>query len=761
MKNKKNRPAAVGRSRLFRVVLLPQDWKISTRMAIVLLLPIALALALAVSEIKGALERAEQMRTGEESTKIVIAAVQLAHALENERDFAALMKQQKVDITPYREETDRLLSEYQGLGAVGLTNQGMIQRVTDTRKSLQRLAEVRVKAYTRNFDPVATDLAYAGLITPLLSLPMEVARNGGSNAADIWALSSLSLGKASISSQRGLLNAGFSRGLVKETEQREAVSHGRLQKVTFREFETAAQRGDVEKFKKALDASYISAMVGRAGTIKPSEIDANIVKEWNTSATRIIDDLHEIEKQIVLRIAETAAQERYAAQRTAWWNGGLVACALLLTFLLAVWIVQATVRQLSRLRRTALRAARQELPTLVTAVAEGGAVKEELRPVPLDLGTRDEIGDVSRAFEQVFGEAVKQTAEQAELRANVNAMLVSMARRSQGLVYRQLEVITAMESEETNPVVLEKLFRVDHLATRMRRHGENLLVLAGERPGRVHRAPASLVDIIRAAASEVEQFTRVEIVTSADVCVQAHIVHDLTHLLAELMDNATQYSAPSTRVAVTSRPTLSGDVLIEVEDSGVGISEAAAERLNASLTRTAAVDASATRQMGIYVVSRLASVHGVKVRLSSMGRGTTASVVVPSSCLAVFQPMPDREPVPAPIFAPVPRPDPEPARPQAPVVAEPEPGPGPREKPEDEARASAPLPLEPPPTAKPGGLPRRTPPATLRERNTAVRPELEEAPGRDATELRRRLSGFHAGANRARQDRDGKGRPRR
>ncbi|MGW1077665.1 nitrate- and nitrite sensing domain-containing protein [Streptomyces sp. NPDC002537] len=744
------------------MVLLPQDWKISTRMAIALLLPIALALALAVSEIRGALERAEQMRTGEESTKTVIAAVQLAHALENERDFAALTGKSKVDMTPYREETDRLLAEYQGLGTVGLMNQGMVQRVADTQKGLQGLAELRVKAYTKNFDSVATDLAYANMITPLLSLPMEVARNGGSNAADIWALSSLSIGKASISSQRALLNAGFSRGQVKKTEQKEAASHGWLQKVTFREFRTAAQKQDVEKFKEALDASYISAMVGRAGAINPLEIDENIVKDWNTSATRIIDDLHEIEKQIALRVADTAAHERYTAQRTAWWNGGLVAFALLLTFLLAVWIVQATVRQLSRLRRTSLRAARQELPALVTAVADGRAAKEELRPVPLDLGTRDEIGDVSRAFEQVFGEAVKQTAEQAELRASVNAMLASMARRNQGLVYRQLEVITGMESEETDPVVLEKLFRVDHLATRMRRHGENLLVLAGERPGRVHQEPAPLVDIIRAAASEVEQFTRIEVVTSADVWVKAQVVHDLTHLLAELMDNATQYSAPSTQVAVTSRSTLSGDVLIEVEDSGVGIAEATVERLNKSLTRTMAVDASATRQMGLYVVSRLASVHGVKVRLGSMGRGTTASVVLPSSCVAVSRPMPDLAPVPAPALAPVPAPAPKPVpvwSQQAPA-AEPEPRPWPsdepREEPQDEPEAPGPLPPEAPPAPGLGGLPRRTPLATLRERNAPVPPQPEEEPGRDAAELRRRLSGFYTGANRARQDHDGK-----
>ncbi|MEU2835187.1 nitrate- and nitrite sensing domain-containing protein [Streptomyces lavendulae] len=610
-------------------LLLPRNWKISSRIALALFLPIVLAAGMMGTEIRDSLDHARQMKEAEGFTKTVLAAVRLAHALENERDFGALAKEAKVDMRPYRAETDRMHAEYQALSSAGRGGR-LAQRTEETESVLRDLAELRTKAYTKGFESVATNLAYASMIMPLLGLSMEAARSGGSGGAEMGAMSWLSIGKASISSQRALLNAGFTGGQVGKKEQEEAGSHSALQRIAFYEFEMAADRRDVSQFKNAFDPTYISAMVGKAAVADRSELDVGLVKEWNTSVTKIIDSLHEIEKQIILRIATTAAEERYQAQRAAWGNSGLAAGALLLAMLLAAWIVRNMVGPLGKLRHAALDAARRELPALVSAAAaEHEDSRPVLRPVPLDLGTRDEIGDVSRAFEQVFREAVNQSSEQAKLRANVNSMLASMARRNQVLVHRQLEAISALEQTEADAERLGELFHLDHLATRMRRHGENLLLLAGESPGRVHHEPAPLVDVIRAAAAEVEQYARIEIVTSAEVGVAAPVVHDLTHLLAELLDNATQYSAPTTHIVAMSRFTLNGGVLIEIEDDGVGLSATGLRKLNAGLARPRAVDATTTRQMGLYVVSRLAAAHAIHVRLNSMGEGTTASVVLP------------------------------------------------------------------------------------------------------------------------------------
>ncbi|MDJ0466210.1 nitrate- and nitrite sensing domain-containing protein [Streptomyces sp. H27-C3] len=754
-------------------MLSPQHWKISTRMAVALLSPTLLALGLAVSEIRGSLARAERMKVTEESAALVLSATQLAHALANERDFAALQKSAKVAIAPFRTETDERLADYVDRASANLGRPGITERVADTEAALQGLAELRSKAYSKGFDSVATDLAYADMITPLLGLAIKAGRGEGSTASDTWALSSLSIGKASLSSQRALLNAGFSRGKVEKDEWAEAASHGGLQKVVFRQFLVAADEKDAEQFRKAFDSAYIAAMVSKAANAEPSELDAALVKEWNTSATRVIEDLNRIETRIAQRITDDVAHERYEAQKEAWWSGGVVGFALLLALLLATWIVQATVRQLSRLRRTALRAARQELPALAASIAEGGpdvasyrsaaqapssapspsAAPEQSkdadqsvapdRSVALDLGTRDEIGDVSRAFEQVFAEALKQTAEQAKLRSSVNDVLASMARRGQVLIHRQLAVISALERTEADPDKLGELFRIDHLATRMRRHGENLLVLAGQNPGRVYGAPAPLVDVLRAAAAEVEQFARIQVVGGAEAWVAAPVVHDLTHLLAELMENATQYSSPATRVMAVSRVTVTGDVLIAIEDSGVGIGPAQLVRLNAALRETPGVAPSTTHRMGLYVVSRLASAHGIRVRIGSTGKGATASVVVPDTVLSVAPP-------PPPMSGPLPQESP----PQHPLAQDPPPQ-APAQDPAGETRTM--------PAAQrpgPGGLPRRDPRATLRGH---LPPPAHDSMARrtDPAETRRRVSGFCTGTSRARQDNDSdkEGRP--
>ncbi|MFD3947909.1 nitrate- and nitrite sensing domain-containing protein [Streptomyces sp. NPDC058579] len=716
-------------------MLSPQNWKISTRMAVILLLPTLLILGLSASTVRASLERGDQMAVTEQSSELVLAATQLAHALGNERDFAALQEKSKTDMAPYRTATDKVLATYHQRSAVKLDRPGFAERLADTEAALQGLAQLRSKAYSKTLDAVATDLAYANIITPLLGLAIEVGRGDGATAADTWALSSLSMGKASISSQRALLNAGFSRGKVAKQESAEAASHAGLQKVVFREFLVTAEKQDVQAFQRAFDAAYIAAMVSKAGSAKPSELDASVLKDWNTSATRVIDDLHRIETRIALRISEKAANERYEVQKDAWWNGGIVVVSLLLTLLLAAWIVQVTVRQLTRLRRTALRAARQELPELVASLAGGGTDTGPHRSVALDLGTRDEIGDVSRAFEQVFAEALKQTVEQAALRGSVNGMLASMARRSQILVHRQLGVISDLERTEADPARLAELFHVDHLATRMRRHGENLLVLAGENPGRVHQTPAPLVDVLRAAVSEVEQFARIQVIRGVEVWVAAPVVHDLTHLLAELMENAAQYSAPSTQVVVACRATADGGVLIDIEDSGVGIAPELVVKLNAALAQTGILDASATRRMGLYVVGRLAAAHHIKVQLSVMGKGTTASVVVPGPALTAVRPPQ------GPATFVKPSPDAEKAVPHRPAIPA-------------QARPPAQIPAPAPAQQselRPGALPSRTPRATLRGPDLLAATNGEEQ-RTDPAQARRRASGFSAGTRRARQD---------
>jgi hypothetical protein len=253
------------------------------------------------------------------------------------------------------------------------------------------------------------------------------------------------------------------------------------------------------------------------------------------------------------------------------------------------------------------------------------------------VGTREEIGQVARAFDEVHSQAVRLASEQAQLRANVNDIFVNLSRRTQGLVERQLKLIDRLESGEQDPQQLDNLFQLDHLATRMRRNSENLLVLAGTDAANRSGRPVRLVDVLRAAVSEVERYQRLVLQQPPAVLVLGRSASDLVHLLAELLDNATQFSPPDSQVMVSSDFAADGSVVIEVADRGVGMTETELAEVNQRLADPPLVDASVSRRMGLFVVGRLAGRHGIAVQLrrGEGGVGVSASVIMPSGLVRV------------------------------------------------------------------------------------------------------------------------------
>ncbi len=227
-------------------------------------------------------------------------------------------------------------------------------------------------------------------------------------------------------------------------------------------------------------------------------------------------------------------------------------------------------------------------------------------------------------------EAVRLAAEQALLRGNVNAMFTNLSRRSQRLIQRQLSLISELESREADPDLRDALFKLDHLATRMRRNGENLLVLAGEEPGRRWTRPVPLVDVLRAAASEVEQYERIELASVPTTEVAGRVVNDLVHLLAELLENATSFSSPQTKVKVTGHALPDGRMLIEIHDTGIGLTPEDLAAINERLASPPTVDVSVSRRMGLFLAGYLAQRHGIRIQLRpSDSGGTTALVMLP------------------------------------------------------------------------------------------------------------------------------------
>ena len=245
---------------------------------------------------------------------------------------------------------------------------------------------------------------------------------------------------------------------------------------------------------------------------------------------------------------------------------------------------------------------------------------------------------MARAFDAVHGEAVRLAAQQALLRDNVNAMFVNLSRRSQALVERQLNLIDRLEQDEQDPDQLASLFELDHLATRMRRNSENLLVLSGTDLSRRLTRPVPAAEVLGAAVSEVEQYARVQVGQTPELTVQGRAVNDLVHLIAELLDNATAFSDPVTKVTVRTAKTRKGELAIEIQDRGVGMGDQEIIDANERLADPPDVDVAVSRRMGLYVVARLAKRHDIKVRLrgnEDIEGGTTALVIVPETLIAI------------------------------------------------------------------------------------------------------------------------------
>ncbi|MGW9195103.1 nitrate- and nitrite sensing domain-containing protein [Micromonospora chersina] len=307
---------------------------------------------------------------------------------------------------------------------------------------------------------------------------------------------------------------------------------------------------------------------------------------------------------------------------------GLGTVAVVASIVLAVTTARALVRELERLRRAAHELADERLPGLVQRLGRGETVDVAAEAPPLAFGS-DEIGQVGDAFNRVQETAIRTAVEQAELRRNVREVFLSLARRTQALVHRQLTLLDAMERREHDAEELEDLFRVDHLATRMRRNAENLIVLSGSTPGRAWRRNVPMVDVVRGAVAEVEDYTRVTVRPLGPVSLTGRAVGDVIHLLAELIENGLSFSPPHTTVEVRGQMVANG-FAVEIEDRGLGMGAEELTAANRRIVDRSELNLANAARLGLFVVSRLTERHGVKVQLKeSAYGGTTAVVLIP------------------------------------------------------------------------------------------------------------------------------------
>jgi signal transduction histidine kinase len=304
------------------------------------------------------------------------------------------------------------------------------------------------------------------------------------------------------------------------------------------------------------------------------------------------------------------------------------AAGLILTLLVTLLLGRSINRRLGALRRSALTLAQEQLPSVVARLRRGESVDVAAEAPPLRVG-HDEIGQVGQAIDIVRQTAIRSAIDEARVRQGVNDMFRNLARRNQSLLQRQLTVLDEAERRTTDPDVLEDLFKMDHLTTRMRRHAEGLIILSGAPPGRSWSAPVKLIDVMRGAVAEVEDYARVTVSTQARTALAGSAVTDVIHLLAELIENATTLSPPFTQVRVSGE-TVANGFAIEIEDRGLGMTPQRLHELNERLANPPDINPANTEQLGLFVVGQLARRHGIRVMLRpSPYGGTTAVTLIP------------------------------------------------------------------------------------------------------------------------------------
>ncbi|MFE1784500.1 nitrate- and nitrite sensing domain-containing protein [Streptomyces sp. NPDC059506] len=618
-----------------------RNWRVPTRLMAILVIPVLTGLVFAGLRINSSVESAQ---AADEAARVAILtrdATVLSDALQNERDISAYPLTRgdtgNEQIAAARKETDEALAVFRASADDIENNARVTKRVRAAETALADLEALRRAAYKPQLSPNATQQAYSEMFRPLMMFANELNFGESDINSRGRGLYTISLTKASVSTTRALVSTAFGRGYLLSVDPSSILTAAKTKETAEGEFRAAASDEDLALYDQTVSAKDGAAAKEYMGRVIATPPGTSLNKAglsyrtWYRLASAEMDQIAEVEFAVTEDILRQAEEIRSEAQRDAIVNAVAVLLALALAGVLTGLVARSMVQGMRTLRTSAMDIAETRLPELVSSLSrtDPGQVDTTVGPIPL-FG-RDEIGEVARAFDQVHREAVRLASEQALLRGNVNAIFTNLSRRNQGLIQRQLTLITDLENNEADPDQLENLFKLDHLATRMRRNGENLLVLAGEEPGRRWTQPVPLVDVLRAAASEVESYERIELFGIPETEIHGTAVNDLVHLLAELLENATTFSSPQTKVRVTATRLPDGRVMVEIHDKGIGLTAEDFADINHKLANPPTVDVAIAKRMGLFVVGRLSARHGIRVQLRPSGEqaGTTSLVMLP------------------------------------------------------------------------------------------------------------------------------------
>ncbi|MCK9895835.1 nitrate- and nitrite sensing domain-containing protein [Frankia sp. AgB32] len=624
-----------------------QNWPIRSKLVVILVVPLAALAVLSVIQVRGNVDNVRAANRIKSLASFSIKANDLVAALQTERFATNSYVGSSYLATPQgqlavdaRVPVDQALATYRA-GESGLPSSArdpLATTLAAISTRLDKLPAQRRAIDAREARVDQNNTYYNDLVDDLLSLNGRVALGSHSAALVNGAatLASISQAKEEAAQQRGAVARVIILGQQDQLTLHQIESSAGAEDAWLTQFRTTAT---------ADEQAYYNATVGRtlsaATAIRDTTVNAVVSGQpvtttqqaWLQAVGVKIDALHEVELRIANDLGTTSSDISSSATRNALLGGIGVTLVLFLSIAISLLVASPMIRHLRTLRQGALEVATDRLPGVVERLHRGEQVEMTAEIFPVDVKSTDEIGQLAEAFSTVHAVAVRTAVEQAAMRKSIGDTFLNLARRSQALIHRQLKIIDGLERKETDPDELEELFRLDHLATRMRRHAEDLIVLSGSKPARGWRRPVEIKDVVRGAVAEVEDYTRVKVMPIDGGAISGHAVGDVIHMLAELIENATSFSPPHTPVQVNGHEVSNGFV-IEVEDRGLGMSAQEFQSINERLSDPPPFDLSTSERLGLFVVGRLAVRHAVSVKLRpSPYGGTMAIVLVPTGLL--------------------------------------------------------------------------------------------------------------------------------
>jgi signal transduction histidine kinase len=627
-----------------------RNWRVAGRLMVLVAIPVVLGLALAGLRITDATRSAAAYGQVSRLAALGRQITGLAQAVENERAGTAafiaqgrpaagrLALQRQYVITDRWAATVRGLLPQLGRGYPAQTRAS----AATVLASIAELPGLRRRAAQPQVPALAAITGYSAATASLFAFNDGIADLSGNSEliAGVRALGALSRMTDQAAQQQAILDVALTQGHSDPgalTALTSAQARQASDLVSFRGSATPEQSWALTTTLATPQATQARVVEQRAIAAGdgPLTLGAQASQQWRAGMSYTVGWMRHAEQQLTDWITGNAQGLQRSALRDAVITGGVALAALALVLLVALIVARSLVRPLRRLEAAALDVAGARLPAAARALSVAGDPEHAAPVSPVDVRSTDEIGRVARALDQVQQEAVRLAADQARQRAGLSALSARFFRRSYALQNRLLRLIDSLEFSETDPDRLASLFQLDHLVTRLRRHSDSALVLAGHETGRDPAGPFSLVDVLRVALSEIEQYDRVALHVQQDVSVSGNAGADAVHLLAELLENATTFSPPETQVVVSGQLVRGGGAFITITNRGTGLSTEQLPQLNRQLAQPPTADAAVSRQVGLFAVAHLAARHGIAVRLRRPpDGGTTAEVHVPAALIS-------------------------------------------------------------------------------------------------------------------------------